>query len=195
MSVNLQAELILRHLEQYLGPWNERWLSSGNDASPFQVLLFPKQPEPDGQCLVTFGLSAHQLRIEGQSGNTSRMEFAICAASSFDSKELAALLIAVGLDAVTRHVTPGIHGVLMGSGAVLSNPLFEHFYLSFPGYFPAEFELCETVSPPVVIAQLIPITSGERELIERQGWRSFESAMVDQRIDLLAFDTRQELTN
>lgn len=191
MEVNLQGEIVLRHLERFLGPLKKRWL---NDAAPsFQVLLFSDRPKRDSQCLVTYGLSAHLLQIVGNGDSTIKMELLICADSSFDPEALAALLFAVGQDAVTQHATPGVRKVLMGSGAILLNPVFEHFYLTFPGYFPAEFEMCEAVSSPVAIVQLIPISSKEREAIEKQGWRAFEDGMVEQHIDLLAFDNRREL--
>lgn len=193
MAGNLQGELVLRHLERFMGPLKERWL---NDAAPsFQVMLFSECPERGNQCLVTYGLSAHLFQIVGKGDSTTRMELIICADSSFDPKALAALLFAIGQNAVARHAIPEVHGVLMGAGAVLSNPMFEHFYLTFPGYFPAEFEICEAVSPPVAMIQLIPISFREHEIIVKQGWRTFENGVAEQHIDLLAFDTRRELAS
>lgn len=191
--VSIQGEYVLRHLEEFLGPSTLSWSRVGKDALPFQVLLFPERPELDSQSLVTYGLSAYPLRIIGKNDSELRIELAICADSTFDSRDLVALLIAIGLKAFKRQATPGAHGVLEGEGAILTNPVFEHFYLTFPGYFPSEFELCETVSPPVAIIQLIPISSKERELIMERGWRYFEQAIVEQGIDLLKFDRRREL--
>jgi len=191
MTENLGGELVLQHLEQFLGPFKERWL---NSASPsLQVMWFPECPEPNSQCLVTYGLSAHILQIISNGNSVNKMELIICTKSSIDSKALAALLFAIGQDALVQHATPGVHRVLIGEGAVLSNPLFEHFYLTLPGYFPDEFAICEALSPPVTMVQLIPISSREREVIEKQGWRVFEDELVKQDIDLLAFDTRLEL--
>lgn len=193
MTSILQGERVLRHLEEFLGSATLSWSRVGEDALPFQVLLFPECPELDGQSLVTYGLSAHPLRIIGKNDSDFRMEFAICADSTFDSRNLVALLIAVGLKTFERLATPGAHEVIAGEGAILTNPVFEHFYLTFPGYFPTEFELCETVFPPVAIIQLIPISSKERELIMEKGWRFFEQTIVEQGIDLLKFDRRREL--
>lgn len=165
----------------------------GEVGPSFQVLLFPDRPELNSQCLVTYGLSAHLCQIVGNSDSTAKIELIVCADASFESKALATLLFAVGHDAVTRHTIPEVHEVLMGVGAVLSNPVFEHFYLTFPGYFPVEFELCEAISPPVAFVQLIPVSSKERDLIAKQGWRAFENAIVEQHIDLLSFDARNEL--
>ncbi len=193
MTASLQGQLVLRHLERFLGAPKIRWLSSGDDTSAFQVLQFSERPTPESQCLVTFGLSAYQLHVINKSHATTRSEFVICADSSFETKALAALLIAIGLDAVARNATAEVHDVLAGSGAVWSNPVFEHFYLTFPGYFPEDFELCEAVSPPVSFVQLVPVSSRERRAIFRQGWRAFENSIVNQKIDLLAFDTRREV--
>jgi hypothetical protein len=192
MTVSLQGEIVLRHLERFLGPFKARWLGSEKENANFQVLLFSEHSNYDFQCLTTFGLSAVPLHIASKDAVT-RMEFMICANLSMDSKALVALLMAVGRHATVHWTTPGIHGVLAGSGAVLTNPVFEHFYLTCPGYLPTGFGLCESLSPPVVMGQLVPVSSNERELIEKKGWRAFEYAVVEQGIDLLAFDNRKEL--
>ncbi|MDZ4151301.1 suppressor of fused domain protein [Methylicorpusculum sp.] len=188
----LQGEHILLHLERFLGVSKKRWLCPG-DESPFQVLLFPECPDSSSQCLVTYGLSAHQLRIMGKNDSVIQVELIICADSLFDPKVLAASLIAVGLDAIRKNAIPTVHEVLLGEGAVSSNPVFEHLYLTFPGFFSPEFELCETVSPPVAIVQLIPISTNEKKLIAKRGWRVFEEGLAKQDIDLFKFDQRKEL--
>lgn len=195
MAVNFEADILLEHLEQFLGAMKSRWRRKNEFEESFEVFLYSEQPESDCQCLVTFGLSAHQLQLVGKCDCVFRMELAICASSLFDSKALGALLFAVGLDILEHHTTPGVHGVLGGCGSVLANgnPIFEHLYLASPGYFPHEFELCLDLSPPVAIIQLIPISSGERDLIENEGWEVFEDAIIEQGIDLLEFDGRREV--
>lgn len=194
MTINLQGEVVLRHLEQFLGGFTKRWISNNDDkAASFQVLLFPECPDSECFCLATYGLSAHELAIANNADMAVRMELIICADSTCDDNALAALLMAVGHELLKHHSTPGVHGVLPGNGPVLENPIFQGFYLALPGYFPVEFEVCENISPPVAICQLIPISSREAELVNNSGWRAFENAIVDQCADLLAFDRRIEI--
>lgn len=192
MTVNYPGEVLLVHFERFLGPMSHRWSGKGRPENAFEVLEFSGRPQLDSQCLVTFGLSAHHLQIAREGNSTIRMELAIFAYRTFDSKVLGALLFAVGLDAIERHLTSGLHGVLNGSGPVLSggNPEFEHLYLASPGYFPRSFDWCTELSPPVAIVQLIPISSGERKLITEVGWSAFEDAIAERNIDLLKFDAR-----
>lgn len=193
--INSEAEILFDYFERFLGPMKSSWRGKDGQEMPFQVLAYPKQPELDCLTLITFGLSAHQLQVSDNCEGKVRMELLICANSSFESKLLYPLLFAAGLDALEHHATPGVHGVLNGSGPVLigGNPLFEHLYLTHPGFFPKEFDLCEELSPPVSIAQIIPISSNEREFIVREGWSEFENRATEQSVDFLEFDARKEV--
>lgn len=189
--VAMRGEYLLRHLEKFLGKATERWQTS--DEASFQVLLFPNNPYTTENCLVTFGLSAVELSLGAEQPRLATVELLICANNEIEPKRLAATLIGVASHALRHRSLPDLHEVLPGQGAVHDNPLFEHFYLTSPGYFPAEFDRCTAVVPPIEMVQLLPITSRERVIITQQGWAHFEEAAVADDIDLLEYDRRAEI--
>ena len=193
MSIsNLEGEILLRHIEQYLGSPSRVWRHNADGGDlPAQVLLFSHQPAEGTGCLLTFGLSTHQLITRG--GSPIRTELVICARDSFDNRSIAALLLSVASNAIETHTFPGIHEVLVGKGPVLSNDSFEHFYLTYPGYFSKEFEVCSELTPPVTFSQLIPVSSSEYALLVQRGWKFLEAQFEAREVDLLDFDRRAQV--
>jgi len=189
--VAIRGEYLLRHLEQFLGEASERWQES--TAARFQVLLFRAQPDEGVNCLVTYGLSAVELALGSGPSRSAAIELMICADQMIEPKRLAATLIGVGMHALTQGALPDLHQVLPGQGAVHDHPLFEHFYLTSPGYFPAEFDRCAGLMPPIEMVQLLPVSTRERAMIARQGWENFEDAASSGEIDLLLYDRRPEV--
>lgn len=193
MTIDIHGEIVLRHLEAFLGQPEQIWRRERDGSVlPFQVFFFKDQPIVGSICLVTFGLSSHQF--VGPKGGALKFELIICARAEFDPRALSALLIAVGQHCLAEHSTPGLHGVLPGEGGVLSNPEFEHIYWTFPGQLPEEFEVCSNLSPPVYFFQLLPVSSGERDLILSLGWREFERRLQATQHDLLELDRREDVS-
>jgi hypothetical protein len=192
MNDNLQGELVLQHLEKYLGKFSKQWRSPSNDELGTQILIFPGVPDANSFSVATFGLSSHELLLSDEQ-RMIRIELMICADSKFDADGVAALLMGVATECRKRHAIPGIHAVIPGSGPVLNSPGFEHLYVTLPGYFPAEFEICKQVVPSVLIGQLVPITTREAHFVREHGWKAFEERLVEQGCDLIAFDSREEI--
>jgi hypothetical protein len=121
-------------------------------------------------------------------------EFLICADARNGINALAALLIAVGMDALDNHVTRRIHSLMPGSGPVLSggNPVFEHLYLSKPLGFPEGFSECGVPSSPVEIVQIIPLPERERRFVNTEGRQVLENRLTGDLENLLRFDWRSE---
>ncbi|MSQ59073.1 MAG: suppressor of fused domain protein [Betaproteobacteria bacterium] len=188
------GEVLMQYIERYLGPIDQKLVLGSGTAREFFVLRFPGKPEPADQSLVTFGLSTHLLEISGRDERI-RMEFVICANASFDSKILAVLLVMLGEMVLESHSVPGVHCIYpCGSPIIIGgDPRFEYAYLSFPGYLPSEFEVCDDLKPPVRFMQVIPITANEVEFIKNNGWRAFEDAFDEQEIDLMEFGRRREV--
>jgi hypothetical protein len=53
-----------------------------------------------------------------------------------------------------------------------------------PRYLPKSFAVCHTESVPVVLTWLVPITTGEAEVIQKSGWGTLEQAFAAQNPDL-----------
>lgn len=190
---SIQGEYLLRHYEQFLGEIKGAEYVSQGAGGTVQILLFRDQPEPGLNCAVTFGLSAVQVALGSPPTRNGRMELLICADATIEIPRLAGPLLVVARRAMKYRRLPDMHDVLEGEGAVSENPLFEHIYLTNPGYFPAEFDECKSVSPPVEIFQLLPISNRERDMIVGEGWKCFERGASAQDIDFAQYDRRPEV--
>jgi hypothetical protein len=157
--------------------------------------MYEGQPFWDCNTYCTFGLSDIRLATSG-TANSLQLEYLICANSTYDPDIIAALLLAVAEYTNAHKHTPGVHGVLCGSGPVLhgGSLLFEHFYLAQPGYFQPEFRSTKkSADQEVELVQLIPVTEKEKSLIQSVGWEVFEELLIEQEIDVVAFDSRAEI--
>jgi len=124
------------------------------------------------------------------------MELGIFTKEGLNKTVLNSPLTAVGMHFFERHESPGPHGIFLGEGPVLEggNPLFQSLYLRPPFGLPEGFAICSGSSTPIEIFQLIPITAHEQHLIVTNGWDKFEQAVLAQKIDLLLFNVRQEIS-
>jgi hypothetical protein len=190
---SIQGEYLLRHYERFLGEVKGAEYVSEGKGGTFQILLFRDQPEPGLNCVVTFGVSAADIALGRQSQRRARVELMICADASIEIARLAGPLMVVARTALEARRLPDLHELMEGEGAVSENPLFEHIYLTNPGYFPAEFDACEGVAPPIEIVQLVPVSNGEREIITRLGWARFEDGAAEQGVDFAQYDRRPEV--
>ncbi|TFW29168.1 suppressor of fused domain protein [Massilia horti] len=194
MSLRDDAGKLFDHYENFLGEVETSFEGKDKTKIPFIVLAYSGRANGARNCLITCGLSAHQLAVPGGS-RSARTELAIFSNSAANKEMLNAVLTVVGLHLLETHESPGVYGILPGSGPVLAggNPLFESFYLSPPVGLPREFSICSLGASEIEILQLVPITAAEEHMIKCGGWAAFEEAVSTQGIDLLGFDEREEV--
>lgn len=193
MDVNA-ADLLLDHFDKYLGKGEGSWKWGEGRETHFYVFLFACPFAADSHVLVTCGLSAHQFAMADSPEKKIRREFLICADKSSDPKALAALLIAVGIDALNAHAVHAVGSVMLGDGPVLSggNAAFENLYVATPLGFPYGFATCEQLSPPVEIVQIVPISEKEMKFVMANGGHVLEENLMANLSNLLRFDRRKE---
>lgn len=195
MNELTDAERLFDHLELYLGAMETRWYGKDIGKVPFDVFVYRCPFHSDAQALVTFGVSMCDRGLAAHVDHVPRREFVIFANDHCNTKALAALLVAIGLESHSKPVASPLGSVLAGSGPVLSggNPHYEHLYLTAPIKLPESFLSCDTISPPVEIAQIIPISGREKQFVETSGVSAFEKRLVEHWRELLKFDQRTEL--
>lgn len=194
MSLRDDAGKLFDHYENFLGEMESSFEGKNKKKIPFMVLVYPSRENGAKNCLITCGLSTHQMTVPGTS-RTVRTELAIFSNSAASREALNAVLTVVGLHMLETHESPSVHGILPGSGPVLAggNPLFESFYLRPPVGFAPEFSTCSLGASSIEILQLVPVTAAEEHMISCEGWAAFEKAASMQRIDFLGFDERDEV--
>jgi hypothetical protein len=194
LNLKNDANKLLDHYDHYLGRMENSFQGKDEKKIPFMVLSFSGRESGPSHCLVTHGMSAHQLSVPGKDSPV-RTELAVFTNAPVGSKTLGALLIAVGMHFLDTHASPGAHGILPGSGPVIAggNPKFESFYVRSPVSFPPAFAHCSLAGSGIDILQLIPVTNNEAHAIACGGWAAFEAAAASQNIDLLSFDQREEV--
>lgn len=185
---------LLDYFEEFLGARESSWKWQTDDGVQFYVFKYRCPFNANAYALVTCGLSAHQFSIVGDSKVVNR-EFLICADEETNMKAIAALLIAVGAEALDAHVVNPISSVLEGGRPLVTsgNAEFEYLYVSTPLGFDGGFGVCDKTSPSIEIAQLIPITNRERLFFAAEGGPALENRLMADLINLLRFDRRNEL--
>lgn len=193
MNLRDDAGKLFDHYSEFLGEMTGSFSGKNPKKIPFLVFTYSGS-NGIRNSLVTSGLSAHKLNVLG-SERKVRTELAIFSNSDKSIEALNAVLTAVAVHFLESHEFPGAHGILHGSGPVLSggNPTFENFYLRPPVEISSRFNVCSLDSSDIEIIQLIPISIAEAHLIDCQGWEFFERAVIAQRVDLLQFDERKEV--
>lgn len=182
------------HYERHLGGVKLHWKLRDSPDYDLKIFCFDVPRTNDGNALCTFGISDHLL-YTADGGRRSRLEHVVFLRDAGKRERVAALLLALASHALEKHHSPGIHHVLSGKGPVLhgGNPDFEHFYLSRPLAGKPELAICDAVAPPIELVQLIPISSVEKAFVETWGGPRFEQLLLQQGIDLQAFDERSQL--
>lgn len=193
MSLRDDAGKLFDHYSEFLGEMTGSFSGKNPEKIPFLVFAYSGANGIKSR-LVTSGLSAHKLNVLGSECKI-RTELAIFSNSSKSIEALNAVLTAVAVHLLESHEFPGVHGILHGSGPVLSggNPTFQSFYLRPPVGISSRFSVCSLGAADIEIVQLIPISIAEAHMIGCQGWEFFERAVIAQRIDLLQFDERKEV--
>lgn len=165
------------HLERALGT-----IQGGHAEGPgeLQVVWF-------SSAVATLGLSRHRLAVGD--GCTFRQELVMLFREGEIPPNAAPVVFDLAMEAIT-HDRAFLRGEVIGPrGVLFDGSRYEALYVAAPVYLPDEFHVYDpTGRDPTVITWLVPITRGEAHLVERRGWRFFESVLVEQDPDLCAPD-------
>jgi hypothetical protein len=174
---------LVEHLESFLGLIAGG--SRGDDATPegVQVAWFgPDVPFGGVTTLVTVGLSRCHLGLPN--GGALHQELVMHVPTDDYPARAAGLMFQVAGEMVRRRA--GLqHGQVIGPrGHLFPGSHTTAMVATSPRYLPESFAVCHTESAPVVLAWLIPITTGEAEVIQVLGWEALEQAFAAQNPDL-----------
>jgi hypothetical protein len=173
------------HLEQFLGPIQGGW-SPDATGVPFQVVWF-RPPAFEGVvAYTTLGLSGHLLH--GPSRD-ARQELVLAVRGEFQSPQMASAVAELGAMVLDRH-----RPILRGEILPPRDPIFPGtspttFYAAPPVFLPDEFGEFPGSDPATVLAWMVPVSTGEAELVASHGWPWFEQRLADDQPDL--FDLRR----
>jgi hypothetical protein len=170
---------LIEHLESFLGLITGG--SRGDDATPegVQVAWFgPDVPFGGVTTLVTVGLSRRHLGLPN--GGALHQELVMHVPTDDYPARAAGLLFQVAGEMVRRRA--GLqHGQVIGPrGPLFPGSQTTAMVATSPRYLPESFAVCHTESVPVVLVWLIPITTGEAEVIQTSGWGTLEQAFAAQ---------------
>jgi hypothetical protein len=147
------------------------------------VAWFPDRPFTGVTTLVTVGLSRRHLSLPN--GNALHHELLMHVPSLDYPARAAALLFQVAGEMVGRGTALRHAQVIGPRGSLFPGGDATALVAISPRYLPEEFEVCHIDdSVPVVLTWLVPITTGEAELIGRDGWGSLERAFTAEDPDL-----------
>ncbi|RZU75420.1 suppressor of fused protein SUFU [Micromonospora kangleipakensis] len=174
---------MIEHLESFLGLITGG--SRGDDATPegVQVAWFgPDVPFGGVTTLVTVGLSRRHLGLPN--GGALHQELVMHVPTDDYPARAAGLLFQVAGEMVRREA--GLqHGQVIGPrGPLFPDSQTTAMVAISPRYMPESFAVCHTESAPVVLTWLVPITTGEAEVIQKSGWGTLEQAFAAQNPDL-----------
>jgi hypothetical protein len=133
---------------------------------------------------VTAGLSRRHLGLPN--GGALHQEFVMHVPTDDYPARAAGLLFQVAGEVVRRRA--GVqHGQVIGPrGPLFPGSQTTAMVAISPRYLPESFAVCHTESGsvPVVLTWLVPITTGEAEVIQKSGWGTLEQAFAAQDPDL-----------
>jgi hypothetical protein len=178
------------HYERELGIIDRGW-SDKDQSHGVQVVSFRNQPEKGVTTFATLGLSRHLLNQP--SGRNIRQELLISAKEKHDEATLAKLLLALAERILADHkavlrgdvTEPDLRGTDDWSTAAI--------YVTNPSAFEALFKNQAGPDASIVFAYLVPVTNNETSLIEKRGWRWFESQLEAQHPDIWDLARVQEI--
>jgi hypothetical protein len=176
------AELI-EHLESFLGPMSGG--SRGDETTPegVQVAWFgPDVPFGGVTTLVTLGLSRRHLTLPD--GGAVHQELMMHVPNRGYPGRAAGLLFQVAGELMRRGIALRHAEVIGPHGPLFPGSQATALVVMTPQYLPDAFAVCHTDAVPVILAWLVPITTGEAEMIRRDGWEPVQRAFVAQNPDL-----------
>ncbi|MFB6720062.1 suppressor of fused domain protein [Kribbella sp. NPDC056345] len=178
---------LVEHFERVLGPIHTGWsLDPDGAAMPFQIVRFSGGSDADSVGYATLGLSRHLL-LSPASGRAIRQELLILAPESLAADRVVSLLFQVGSMAIARQRLLLRGNVIGPADSIVPTSALTALYVTMPVYFPDEFATFSGADGDVVVAWLVPITTGEADFIADRGWDAFEDQLAEQDPDLVDF--------
>ncbi|MFG3604839.1 suppressor of fused domain protein [Micromonospora chersina] len=174
---------LIEHLESFLGLIAGG--SRGDDTTPegVQVAWFGPDVAFGGvTTLVTVGLSRRHLNLP--SDGALHQELVMHVPTDDYPARAAGLLFHVAGEMVRRRDALSNGQVIGPGGPLFPGSQTTGILATTPRYLPESFAVCHTEPAPVVFAWLVPITTGEAEVIQKFGWGTLEQAFAAQDPDL-----------
>jgi Suppressor of fused protein (SUFU) len=182
-----QAQDLIAHLEQFLGPIQRGYSSSTGDKLPFQIIKC--SGGLDDTCVYsTLGLSHHRFQCADE-GSSIRHEILIAVPSQSGDRNIPALLLQLGEIALHRHHAFLRGEVIGGSHRIFRDKPFTAFYASMPDFAPDEFAVYEGEGDwAVALVWMVPLYESEARYAREKGWGKLEDFFVEQETDLVDLD-------
>ncbi|WP_102193367.1 suppressor of fused domain protein [Microbacterium aurantiacum] len=178
---------LIEHFERTLGPIHSGWSVDADGAEmPFQLVRFAGGSDTDSVGYATLGLSRQALSSPDP-GRSIRQELLVLAPEALKPDHVVSLLIQVGSMVIGTRRALRRGNVIGPAGPLVPGSDLTALYVTMPVYFPDEFATFAGDEGDVLIAWLVPITTGEADFISRHGFDAFEDELVDQDPDLVDF--------
>jgi suppressor of fused protein SUFU len=184
MSASVTRKRVREHIRKTLGPISREWEERADgSALPFAIAQVDEQPASRAVTFVTMGLSESDLRFP--SGKPTRQELLFSCYGADVEKNIQGLLAGLAMERVSKQRAFARGDVEGPAGPLFPSTRFEALYASLPAYFSDTFANNSATVPPTHFMWLVPITPGEAEFVNREGWSAFEDLLVKQDPDLL----------
>lgn len=181
---------LVEHFERVLGPVHTGWAVDPDGAAmPFQVVRFTGGSDAESVGYATLGLSRYPL-LPPDSERAIRQELFMLAPDSLSPDRVVSLLLQIGSAALGAQRALLRGNVIGPAGALVPGSDLTALYVTVPVYFPDEFATFTGADDDIVVAWLVPTTTGEAEYISRVGWPAFEDKLAEQDPDLVDFQRR-----
>jgi hypothetical protein len=176
------GDTLKQHFTRYCGDPVESFAFDGSNTL---VQRFENVPSDGLSYLATIGLSATILRqVEG---NDIRHELGMTIASEKVGSAPKVLVATATVIADERRALRygQVIGPFEGMFPEIPRSRCTYLYCSVPSLMPEEFSVIKNTTPPIIIAELYPITEAERVAIDTGGVEAFESLVESGQVDLL----------
>jgi suppressor of fused protein SUFU len=173
---------LIEHLESYLGTMAGGSSGDGSTPQGVQVVWFPDAPWAGVTTLVTLGLSRRHLALPD--GEAMHQELMMHVRNDHASYAVGLLFQVAGQMVDRRSALR--HAQLIGPhGPVFPGSRLTAMVAISPHYMPERFEVCRLEEDvPAVFAWMVPITTGEADMLRTSGWESLQKAFAAQDPDL-----------
>jgi hypothetical protein len=192
---NYEGYILKKHIDYYCGTEPEKFYKE--DTTEIGVAKFIDIPDKGLVTYLTIGLSAHILN-QKKSQTKIRQELLVCIDKNYDYLPWETILFSgakIILDSETAMKLGNDSHTAFQLGQVIGpgGPLFPEFpglrstalLCSYPAFFDEEFFEIDGMDTPLVLVELIPITSNESSYIHRKGWSTFFDKVNSGEINIL----------
>ena len=169
------VEVVVGHLERFLGPIEGEWAHTPDgDELAFRVAHFPPADLAAVEVHCTVGLSDHAV---GQ--DRLRLELMAIAPMALPEGAVPPILVHAGELVLDVDEAPLLGDVFTEVEALADISPMSRLTVARPLYQPPEFALCEVADDVVAFLWLIPVHEREAAFVEAEGWEAFEQLMWD----------------